>query len=225
MIKKIILISTLTSTLLVAETMKEKGFFIGLDASTSSVNIAYEKKGSIIRASNYESDDRTSNAALKVGYQYYFTRVYLRINPSKTYKDQTSGYYEIKNQVVEMNIDYLPIFYIQEEQKWNIRGVVGLGIGVNKNGLVNYSKQNIDVYSNTADPILNKETQYNMEYGYNIGLMSEFDFGLSAEIGYRFRTGLMGEYSDAVDGEGKTSYEAIFTLSTGEFYLGLNYLF
>jgi len=219
MIKKIILISTLTSTLLVAETMKEKGFFIGLDASTSSVNIAYEKSGSGITTSDYESDDRVTPVALKFGYQYYFTRVYARINSSKTYSDQSLSRFEIKNQVIEMNIDFIPILYIHEDQKFNVRGVFGLGIGANKSSLVSYDAR-LDAIGTNLDPILNKETQYNMEYGYNIGLMSELDFGLSGEIGYRFRYGLTNEFSDK---EG--SNEATFTLSTGEFYLGLNYLF
>jgi len=219
MIKKIILISTLASTLLVAETMKEKGFFVGIDGSTSSVNVAYAKSGSGITTSDYESDDRVSPLALKLGYQYYFTRIYARVNSSKTYTDQTLSRYEIKNQVMEMNVDFIPIFYIQEDQKWNIRGVFGLGIGLNKSNLVSYDAR-LDSIGTNLDPILNTNTQYNMEYGYNIGLMSEFDFGLSGELGYRFRYGLTNEFSDE-DG----SNEATFTLSTGEFYLGLNYLF
>jgi len=218
MIKKIIVISSLVSSLLQAQ-MSEKGFFVGVDGSTSSVNIAYAKSGSGITTSNYESDDRVRPISLKFGYQYYFTRVYARVNSSKNYVDKTLERYEVENQVIELNIDFSPIFYMQESQEWNIRGVFGLGVGINKSALVRYDAR-LDAIGTNLDPILNTQTQHNMEYGYNIGLISEFDFGLSAEIGYRFRYGLLTEFSDK-DG----ANEATFTLSTGELYLGFNYLF
>jgi len=218
MVKKIIIISTLVSTLLQAE-MKEKGFFIGIDGSTSSVNISYAKSGSIITTSDYESDDRVSNISLKCGYQYYFTRLYARVNKRDTNVDKTLDRYEVKNHIMEMNVDYAPILYMQKNQKWNIKGIFGLGVGVNKSSLVDYDAR-LDARGIDVDPILDKKTHYNMEYGYNLGLIGELDLGLSIELGYRYRYGALVEFADKDGGK-----EATFTLSTGEFYLGVNYLF
>jgi hypothetical protein len=218
MLKKVIVTSLLVSTLLQAQ-MKEKGFFVGIDGSTSSANIAYAKSGSAITTSDYESDDRVSALSLKLGYQYYFTKIYARVNKNITYSDQSKDRFKVKNCVIEMNVDYSPIFYMPRNSNYIIRGVFGAGVGVNKSALTEYDAR-LDAIGTNLNPILDKQTQYNMEYGYNLAIVGELDFGLSIEAGYRYRYGLLTEFSDETSGN-----EATFTLSTGEFFLGVNYLF
>jgi len=220
MIKKIALTTLLLSTLASAE-MSQKGFFVGLDGSTLSSNIAYAKKGSAITTSNYASDESITPISLRLGYQYYFTRIYGRVSSEHEYKDNTKepGRFKIKNQVFELNADYLPTFYKADSKSWFIRGVFGVGIGANKSALTYYDSK-LDSIGNNLTPILSKETQWNMEYGYQLGALMEFDFGLSTELGYRFRSGLMAEFSDADEAN-----QATFKLRTEEIYIGINYLF
>jgi len=217
MVKKIIIISTLVSTLLQAE-MKEKGFFIGIDGSIGSADVSYANSGAFA-SSDYESNSKISALALKFGYHYYFTKVYARINKRVKYTDNTKSYFELKNHVLELNVDYIPIFYMSKNKDWSLKGVFGVGCGFNKNSLINYNLW-LDTSGNNQDPILDKKTQYSMEYGYNLGLIAELDFGLSVEAGYRYRSGILTQFSDKDAGN-----EATFDLSTKELYVGVNYLF
>jgi len=217
MIKKIILISILTSTLLVAETMKEKGFFLGLDVSHNMTEVSYRKSSSIVRYNNYSNFENYHPVSIKLGYQYYFTKVYLRFSDPITIQDTTRYAYDIKTKVYELNADFIPILYRSENKKFAIKGVLGIAAGVNASELVEYDKRLFDPMNEdgTVDP----GSQYNMNLGYNIGVMGEFDFGLNLELGYRFRSGMALEYSD------KDKNEATFKLITKEVYLGVNYLF
>jgi len=221
MIKKIAILSTLLSSLLFGESdiPKQTGFFVGLDVSALNANVKYRKKGEIIITSNYSSTEDLTIPSLKIGYQYYFTKVYARVNSENNYKDKKRDRFTIKSQVFELNTDFTPIFYKGDE--WRLRGVFGVGIGANKSNLEEYS-DSLDSISAT-DPttaILNKETQWNMEYGYQVGVMAELNFGLSAELGYRVRSGLLTAFTSADGG-----YEATFELQSAEMYLGVNYLF
>jgi len=62
------------------------------------------------------------------------------------------------------------------------------------------------------------KSQDYMEYGYQVGIMTETSIGLSIEAAYRARYGALQEFTD-------TSNRATFDLVTKEFYLGVNYLF
>ena len=218
MIKKITLLSTLISTLMYAD-IEQKGFFVGIDGSLLKTSVNYAKKGSGITTSNYASSESLAALSAKIGYQYYFTRIYARVNSKNTYIDKAKNRYTMKNQVIELNVDYLPVFYINKNKSWNLRGVMGVGVGANKSVLSSYDAR-LDSIGQNLQKILDKQTQYNMEYGLQLGLLSEFDFGLSAELGYRFRTGLLVEFSDA-----DSANEATWKLNSQELYLGLNYLF
>ncbi|MDF1879425.1 hypothetical protein JHD46_07225 [Sulfurimonas sp. SAG-AH-194-C20] len=217
MIKKIALITILLSSLSYGA-MIQKGLIVGIDTSITSSNINYAKNGSGITTSNYSAGGSLSPVSLKVGYQYYFTRIYGRISTQYEYNDNKLERYKIKNQVFELNTDYIPIIY-KGDNSWHLRGIFGVGVGANKSSLVKYDDR-LDSIGINLVPILNKETQWNMEYGFELGLLLEFDFGLGAELGYRVRSGLMGEFSDE-DG----ANEVTFKLQTSEVYLGVNYLF
>ena len=217
MIKKIVLTTTLLTSLAYGD-MTQKGFIVGFDVSMLDSSIEYANKGAF-QTNNYASSSENNSFSGKIGYQYYFTRVYVRINQNAEYKDENKGYYKVRNQVIELNADYLPILYSAKDNKWNIRGIIGVGVGANRSQMSYYS-----TLIDSPESIFDKETKYNMEYGFQIGTQVEFDFGLSAELGYRARSGLMAEFSDA-DGVTSATYEATFKLKTSELYLGLNYLF
>jgi len=218
MIKKIVLATTLLSSLAYGE-MTQKGFILGIDTSSMNTKISYAKNGSGLTTSNYASEEAFAPISLKLGYQYYFTRIYGRISTEDEYSDATLQRFKIKNQVYELNADYLPVFYAGSNKSWQLRGIFGIGTGANKSALTQYDSR-LDAIGTNLKPILNTETQWNMEYGFQAGLMVEFDFGLSGEVGYRVRSGLMAEFSDENDAN-----EATFKLQTSELYLGLNYLF
>ena len=221
MIKKIAIISTLVSTLLYGESdiPNQTGFFVGLDISHMSTETRYNKSGSGITTANYSSTGTLTPLSLKLGYQYYFTRIYARVNTSSSYDDNAKQRYKIDSQVYELDVDYLPVFYRSDDKFWTIKGVFGVGLGANKSALTYYDAR-LDSIGTNLEAILNKETQWNMQYGLQAGVQVELDFGLSAELGYRYRSGLMTEFSDT-DG----ANEATFKLLSDEVYLGLNYLF
>lgn len=219
MIKKIGLATTLLSSLLYAD-MNEKGFFVGSDVSYLDAQMAYSKKGSVITTANYKSDDSLTSLSLKAGYQYYFTRVYLRVNNSARLKDSEKERFEIKTQVVELNAEYLPLFFKSDDKFFMLKGIVGVGVGINRSSLSSYSVQ-LDVNTgDAADALLDKDTQNMMEYGGQLGVMGAFDFGLSLELAYRYRSGLMTQFTNEDD-----SYQATFKLQSSEIYLGANYMF
>ena len=220
MIKKIALATTLFSSLVYAD-MNEKGFFVGADISYFDAQMNYSKKGTVITTDNYITDDSLASYSLKAGYQYYFTRIYLRINNSSRLKDSKKKRFEIKNKLVELNADYLPLFFKSDDNFFMLKGIAGVGVGANKSTLTSYSAQHLDVYTgDSADFILDKDTQLLMEYGGQLGLMGAFDFGLSVELSYRYRSGLMTQFTNE-----DNSYQATFKLRSSEIYLGANYMF
>lgn len=222
MIKKMIILSTLVSTLLVAETMKEKGFFVGIDISHNQTDMSYRKSSSIPAYNVYNNIATYYPVSIKVGFQYYFAKIYLRFSDPITISDTTRDAYSIKTKVYELNVDYIPILYRNKDKEWTIKGVLGIASGVNASKLIEYDKRLFDPMN--TDGTVDTGSQYNMNLGYNIGLINEFDSGLNIELGYRFRSGLALEYFDT-DQSGNRSNEATFKLRTKEFYLGVNYLF
>ena len=219
MIKKIALATTLLSSLAYAD-ISEKGFFVGVDLSSVKYNSTYATKGGSTVTKGYDAKGSVPSVSWKAGYQYYFTRIYARLSNNRIYKDNKKNYYEMNNQVFELNTDYSPVLYKGNNRAWNIRAVAGVGVGANKSSLGNYKAFNLD----SSPAIMTKNTQWEMEYGYQLGLLSEFDFGLSAEIGYRYRSGLMAEFTNATKTTSATD-EMTFLLVSKEIYFGLNYLF
>ncbi len=218
MIKKIALATTLLSSLVYAD-MSEKGFFIGADLSYYDAQIAYSKKGTIITTANYKTDNKFSSFSLKAGYQYYFTRIYLRVNNNTRLKDSNKKRFGIKTQVVELNTDYLPLFFKNNDNFFMLKGIVGVGVGANRSSLRYYDSR-LDSIGKNVSPILDKNIQWLMEYGGQLGVIGAFDFGLSVEFTYRYRSGLMTQFTNK-----DNSYQATFNLDSSEIYFGANYIF
>lgn len=223
MIKKITIMSSLISSLLLADGLKEKGFFAGLDLSRVHSKIEY-KNSSTLTSNPYVNSDYTNPISLKLGYQYYFTKIYARINSSSVIDDRTKDRYKIKTHVIEFNTDYIPILYTNENKDWAIKGVLGVAVGVNSSKFNEYNGQQLFAPMNDENGTVSTNTQYKMNLGYNLGLITEWDSGVSAELGYRFRSGLALEYFDN-DNSGNRLNEATFKLLSQEIYLGVNYLF
>ena len=215
MIKKIVLATALLATAANAE-IQQKGFFVGVDFSKMKSDIKYETSdGNVPAAFPYTGYDSTSSdsiPSLKVGYQYYFTRVYARVN-SYELEDTSRDKYKIKAKTYELNAEYIPVFYMSEKHSWDIRGIFGFGLG--------YSDAKITEGDIGLAPALStsfNDSQKNIEYGYQLGMMIETDIGLSGELGYRYRTGNVIEFTDGQN-------NSTFMVKSREFYLGLNYLF
>lgn len=206
MIKKITLATTLLFTLVHAE-IKQTGFFIGADVGSKSSNVKYDSDG----AYKYDMVSNNDSLSFKLGYQYYFTRVYARIN-SFIYQDTKRDNYTLKGRTYELNADYIPVFYMSKSKKWNLRGVFGFAAGYSSSKLENYDVNLLPV------GITAERSQRSMEYGTQIGLMSETSIGLSVEIGLRLRQGPLIELTDGVA-------SATFNRDDKEYYLGVNYLF
>ena len=221
MIKKITIMSMLVSSLLYGDSdiPKQKGFFVGLDVSYMNATTRYDKSGAGITTSSYSSKDYLVPVSVRLGYQYYFTRIYARINNEKSYQDNKKERYKLDSKAYEINADYIPVIYTSTEKDWTIRALFGVGLGANKSALTYYDAR-LDSIGTNLEAILDKDTQWNMEYGLQMGAMAEFDFGLNVELAYRYRSGLMSEFSDT-DG----ANEVTFKLLSSEIYLGVNYLF
>jgi hypothetical protein len=223
MIKKIAMMSMLVSTLLYAD-IDQKGFFVGVDFSQSDYELEYnhsvDPTGFDYLISDYASSDEDNLYSVKAGYQYYFTRVYARYSKFD-YKDTNLNKYRIEGAVIELNADYLPVFYTSESKIWNIRGIFGIGVGYNESELKDYDPYLFSVGDVGAGEQLSDGKQHYMEYGYQIGVMSETSIGLSVEFAYRVRYGDLLEFTDSQT-DSKT---ATFDLRTKEIYIGVNYLF
>ena len=213
MIKKIALASILLGTLANAE-IDQTGFFVGIDGSKSS-NIMYENTNAdnpTFAYNEYTANFDEYTPSFKVGYQYYFTRLYARIN-SFEYTDSKRDKYTIKGMTYELNADYIPVFYMSKDKEWDIRGVFGVGVGLNTSKLENY-----DVALLPVDITANDSQSY-VEYGLQVGLLSEISIGMSLELGLRYRQGYLQKFSDI------NSNEATFSRDETEYYFGVNYLF
>jgi len=209
--KKTVLVgSLLIATLLQAE-IDENGFFVGLDVSKTSSKVKYDNSGNMALLP-YTNDLTDARFSLKVGYQAYFTRVYARYT-SYDYKDEARDKFTISSgKTYDFNAEYIPVFYVNESKDWNIRGIFGLGLGYNSSSLSDYDEYLLPVGESAGS------TQNYMEYGYQVGVMSETSLGVSFEAGYRARFGNLQEFTD-------TANNSTFSLESGELYLGINYLF
>ncbi len=210
MIKKIAIMSTLISSLAYAE-VQQKGFFVGVDYAAKSVNLKYENTVTGFAYNGYNATPSDNTLSYKVGYQYYFTRVYARI-AQFDYHDTAKNRYSIDGTTYELNAEYLPVFYMAKSKKWDLRGFVGIGVGYNRNRLYNYNIGLLPVAPLTG------ENQSYIEYGWQLGAMVETEIGVSVELGMRARKGDLMEFSDSTN-------EATFLYDTTEYYLGINYLF
>lgn len=212
MTKKIILATTLLFTVAHAE-IDQTGFFVGIDAGYKATNIDYKANEDNWKASLDIKNLKTTPLSYKLGYQYYFTRVYALITKNN-YEEESKNKYNIDTSTFEMNADYIPLFYINTQKTWSVRGIFGLSMGYNKSKITN----NLSTAEEVKPVLSTDTTQRNMVYGAQIGMMSEFDFGLILEFGYRYRQGLLMEFTDDTS-------NAEFTHDSSEYYLGINYLF
>lgn len=210
MIKKITLVTTLLFTLANAE-IKQTGFFVGIDASKRAANIAYDNTQTAFPFLAYKSESTQDILSYKVGYQYYFTRVYARFNSFKD-TDGARNKYTIEGKTYELNAEYIPVFYMSKNKDWDIRGLFGFGVGYNSSKLKNYDLYLLPV--NVGAGVV----QNYMQYGYQVGILAETEIGLSLEIGLRFRQGHLLEYTDSTN-------EVTFTREETAYYFGVNYLF
>jgi hypothetical protein len=197
-----------------------KGFFVGVDVSHKKSKVYYTNSnpnGLAIATDEYENIHSDTGVSFKLGYEYYFTRVYLRYNRFN-YDDKEKKLYKIEGITYEINIEYIPLIYKTKNDKFNIRGIVGSGVGYNVSELEVYTE---DGYLLPSD-VFPCDSQRYMEYGFEIGILVESYWGISAEVGFRYRYGDLQEYTDDKGDQGN---KASFDLKTEEFYFGLNYLF
>ncbi len=210
MIKKILLATTLIFTFANAE-IDQTGFFVGIDTGSKSSSVKYDNNGVSFPFNSYTAEPYNTSLSYKFGYQYYFTRLYARVN-SFTYKDAQRDKYTIQSTTYELNADYIPIFYMSKSKKWDIRGVFGFGVGYSSSKLENYDINLLPV------DLSAERSQRTLEYGTQIGLMSETSIGLSIELGLRYRQGTLLEFTDGQN-------NVTFSRNDKEYYLGINYLF
>lgn len=210
MIKKTALITTLLFTFAHAE-IQEKGFFVGIDISKANTSIEYDNTPLAFALRSYTMNSNNNLISYKFGYQYHFTRLYARVN-SFEYKDAKRDKYLIKGTNYELNAEYIPVFFMSKSKEWNIRGVFGLGVGYSSSKLENYDINLLPVGVTAGG------SQQYMEYGAQIGLMSETSIGVSVELGARYRKGTLLEFTDGQN-------DALFSRDEKEYYLGVNYLF
>jgi hypothetical protein len=210
MIKKTVLATTLLATLANAE-IDQTGFFVGIDGSKRAANITYNNNETAFAIRKYTSKSTQKTLSYKLGYQYYFTRLYARVNSFKD-TDGARNKYTIQGRTYEIDAEYIPIFYMSKSKNWDIRGLFGLGMGYNSSKLENHDVNllPVDVGAGSAQNFL--------QYGYQVGILAESEIGLSVELGLRFRQGHLLEYSDGQN-------EATFTREETAYYFGVNYLF
>ena len=214
MIKKIAILSTLVSTLLYAD-IKEKGFFVGLDFGANRASVDYKQVGTATNAHTVESS--TTSISPKIGYQYYFTRVYASAN--KMNYQEERGKYTIVEEHYELNADYLPIIYQNFEKDFAIKGVMGISMGYSYTNL-NSIKQEDQLLP--VDPIIAYDyAQEYFNYGYQLGFLLAGKDGVSMEVGFKSRMGTLLEFQDDSQGTNR----ATFNLDAQEYYIGFNYLF
>ena len=210
--KKIVLASSLLMATLAQAEIEQSGFFVGIDFSQTNSELLYDNSGNMA-TSPYTNKLNSVPISYKIGYKTYVTRVYARYS-ELGYKDEKRNKFSIDNgQVYELNADYTPMFYISKTKNWNIKGVIGVGVGYNSSTMTDLDGDFLLPVGETAGA-----RQNYMEYGGQLGVMSETSIGLSVEAAYRVRYGNLQEFTD-------TANNATFSLETHEFYLGLNYLF
>ena len=186
-----------------------KGFFIGVDYEQVEATTRYkvDSQNQLSNIPNYT--DKFNEPAYKLGYQYYFTRLYFKYS---TLEEETIDY-TVDSTSYELNAEYIPIFY--RGDSFAIRGIFGTSLGY------------IDSEVKDLSARLEQEAQFvgltdfsdkEAIYGIQVGLMLEMSFGLSAELGYRYRRANVLESENS---DGTVTFET----KRKQLYMGLNYIF
>ena len=208
MLGRILLSVALASTMAMAE-LKEKGPFIGVDFQQISADNLYETSGSAFPYPRFKNEGDFSDINLKIGYQYYVTRLYFSVSQP----DEQYDTYSVKSTEYDMNFEYVPVFYY--DSGFALRGVFGAAVGMSDNELYGLSdgvKEQQELLGFTNN------NQQRIIYGWQLGLMVEMDLGLSLELGWRQRHGTLIEFTDETN---KVTIET----KRQQYYLGINYLF
>jgi opacity protein-like surface antigen len=191
------------------ESLKGKGFFIGIDLERVETDTRYSTSSSLAIYRIADGDKTYTEPAFKVGYQYYFTRIYFKYSQV----DEATTDYTVDSSAYELNVEYMPVVY--RGNSYAVRLFGGLSIGYTKNDLKDLSPRMIDQLALTGATDTS-DTQ--ALYGAQMGVMLEMSMGLSAEIGYRYRRGdLLEIQADSGDTTFKTKRKQL--------YVGLNYMF
>jgi len=191
------------------ESLKGKGFFIGVDFEHIKADTRYSTNNQNTINNIPNKEDTYNKPALKLGYQYYFTRVYFKYSQV----DEKTNDYTVESTLYEVNVEYIPVIY--RGNSYALRLITGIAVGATKNDLTGLSSR-MDVQLLATDVTDSSDTE--VMYGAQIGLMFEMSMGLSAEIGYRYRRGNLLEVEAS---SGNTTFET----KRKQIYLGLNYLF
>jgi len=189
--------------------LKAKGFFIGVDFENIDAGIMYrvDSQNSLFNIPG--SSDTYIEPAFKVGYQYYYTRVYFKYSNL----DEKTQDYTVESTSYEFNVEYLPVFY--RGGSYAIRGLLGTAIGYMDSDLKNLSARLIQEAEFVG---LTDFSDKQALYGIQLGVMFEMTNGLSADLGYRYRRGNLLESDNGTD-------SVTFETKRRQLYLGLNYLF
>ncbi len=207
MLKKIIILTLLLNTLLSAQT-KEKSFLVGVDIKYTKIDTVYETSGEF--AYPRFVDGATQNIpAIKLGYQYYFTRIYLQYSKI----NENYEFYSIRSKFFDLNFEYIPVIY--ERSNYKVRGIFGVSIGLNYTRMYDLKRELLNQHKVA---LLEDYRQNHPMYGFQLGAVYELDFGLSVDLGLRIRKG------DFTQMKEETQEMAIRT-DRKEYYLGFNYLF
>lgn len=208
MLGRILLSAVLLSSIALAD-LKDKGPFIGIDLQQVNADGLYETSGTAFPYPRTDASSNFTNVNLKVGYQYYVTRLYVSISQT----DEQYSSYSVKSTLYDMNFEYVPLFYHNEN--FGIRGIFGVSIGLSDNELYGLSdgvKEQQDILGFT------KNNQQRIMYGFQAGVMAELDFGISLELGWRQRHGHLIEFTDNTN-------KVTVSTKRQQYYLGINYLF
>jgi len=210
---KLLLISLLALNTYAHEHTPVKGFFIGIEGAKVQPGITYKTVGA--PTTDHEIDDSTNEMFLKLGYQYYNTKIYLMANEYKY--TESNDRYKIKGTHYEVDIDYIPTFYTAKEFPLKVKGVFGFAFGYSFSKL--YDVKNTE-YILPVDHI-SSYSQKNYKYGIQIGVETVIDDHWGIEMGYKYRKGTLLDFKDDEKGTNRVSYVEGST----RYYFGVNYVF
>ena len=189
--------------------LKAKGFFIGVDFENIDAETRYKFDTQNHLNDIPNSSDKYNEPAFKLGYQYYYTRIYFKYSSL----DEKTQDYTVESTSYELNAEYIPILY--RGDSYAIRGFFGVAAGYMDSEIKDFSNR----FAQEADAVdLNDYSDKQAVYGVQIGLMYEMSNGLNAELGYRYRRGNLLESDNGTD-------SVTFETKRRQLYLGLNYLF
>ena len=157
MIKKIALASTLLISTLVSAETPEKGFLLGLNLSKHDGEMEYKQFGTATNNHTVSSD--AVSLVPKIGYQYYFTRIYFLTN-QYSYKEARDRY-SIKGSNYEIDVDYIPRIYKGKETSVHL--LAGVSVGMQKSTLQNIRQEDQLLPVSPATPYY--YTQKNFNHG------------------------------------------------------------